>query len=67
MTIRTEGNVSLAIPAVELMAILLGALNHQSAVYAAAWVHKDAMNAIIEETGGVAAVQGHDITTGWPE
>lgn len=67
LTIRTEGNVSLAIPAVELMAILLGALNHQSAVYAAAWVHKDTMNAISEESGGREAVYAYDITTGWPE
>lgn len=68
ITIRTEGNLSLSIPAVELMAILLGALNHQSAIYAVAWAHKDAINAITEDTPeNVAAVQAHDITTGWPE
>lgn len=67
LAIRTEANDTLAIPAVELMAILLGALNHQSAVYAVAWVHKDAINAITEESGGREAVQAYDITNGWPE
>lgn len=68
LSIRTEGNVTMSIPAVELMPILLGALNHQSAIYAAAWVHKDSMIAFTEDTPeNVAAVQAHDITTGWPE
>lgn len=67
LLIRTEGNDTLSIPAAELMAILLGALNHQSAICAAAWSHKDAINAITEESGGREAVQAHDITTGWPE
>ena len=57
LSIRTAANDTLTMPAAGLAQVLLGALAHQSAIYAAAWVHKDAIRQ------GDAA---RDITTGWP-
>ncbi len=67
LSIRTQDNATLTIPASDLMQVLLGALAHQSAIYAAGWAHKDTLGQITEDTGGIQAVQCHDITTGWPE
>ncbi len=67
LSIRTQDNATLTIPASDLMQVLLGALAHQSAIYAAAWAHKDTLGQITEDSGGIQAVQGHDITIGWPE
>jgi len=65
--IRTEANVVVPIPADECLQVMLGALAHQGAVMKTSWSHKDAINAITDESGGREAVQTYDITTGWPE
>ncbi len=38
-----------------------------SAVYAAAWAHKDAIKALVDGGATVEEIEAYDITTRWPE
>lgn len=59
---RDANDLTHSLSDTEMMALGLSVQSHVSAVYAAAWIHKDALADLADKP----SVEAYDITSGWP-
>lgn len=62
LPLRTAENVTLMLPASDVVTVMAALSGHGQLVMAASWEHKDTLRAMTD----LAAVAAYDVTTGWP-